>query len=108
MVRLGPSITCCDERSGGERGIDVNNTRAAWIEADRNLSLQVLDLDFPLTVCTGRTWPSAKLVRGSEIEEPGVGNRHVGLLQWTADGDGCVRRSDTLDRRAETLVPVWS
>ena len=104
-------MACCDERSGGpggERGIEVDNIQTARIEADRNLSVQVLDLDFPLTVCAGRTWPSAKHVRGCEIEEPSVGNRHVGLLQWSADGDGCVRRSDTLDRRAETLAPVWS
>ena len=104
-------MACCDERSGGpggERGIDVDNIQTAWIEADRNLSVQVLDLDFPLTVCAGRTRPSATHDHAADIEEPGVGNRHAVLLQQPADRDGCVRRSDTFDRRAETLVPVWS
>ena len=64
---------CAGGGARGERGVDVDNPRAAWIEADRNLSVRVLDLDLPLAVQRERTRPTAKRDSGAVIEKPGVG-----------------------------------
>ena len=75
MIRLRD--TGRDEGAGGgargERGVDVNDPGTAWIEADRNLSVRVLDFDLPLAVQREGTRPTAEGDSGPVIEEPGVG-----------------------------------
>src|SRR5918993_1501116 len=78
-----PQLICLvtlrrDEGSGsgarGECRVDVDETGAARIEADRNLSFRILDFDLPFTVQRERARPTAEGDSLTVIEESGVGN----------------------------------
>jgi hypothetical protein len=71
---ISPGDECSGRGASGECRVDVDNPRTARIEANRNSSVWVLDLDLPLTVERERTRSTAKIDTGAVIEEFGVVN----------------------------------
>jgi hypothetical protein len=67
-----------DEGAGGrarsECRVDVDDPGTTRIEADRYVSIRILDFDLPLAVQCERTRPTAKCDSGPMIEESSVGN----------------------------------
>src|SRR5215204_6238180 len=70
LMRLSTSgrDECSSGGAGGECGVDVDDSWAVRIKADRDLRVRVLDLDLPLAVQGERTRPAAEVDSGAVIE----------------------------------------
>src|SRR5215211_984740 len=71
-------ITGCDEGSGGgtrgECRVDVDESGAARIEADRNVSFRIQDFDLSFAVQREGTRATAERGSRAVLEESSVGN----------------------------------
>jgi hypothetical protein len=71
--------------AGGQCGVDVDHSWAMRIEADRNSSMRILDLDLPLSIQRQGTRSSPEVHSSAVFEEPGVRDRN------NAEKTGCDR-----------------